>query len=77
MFNRESTRRSSGVSIISVLVVVWLLIGLLAAGQRHYFGGSTANCAKIGTITLTVLAGPLNYVGANPKIKCHTPQPSR
>jgi hypothetical protein len=63
--------------VIALLVVVWLVIGALAAGQRHYFSGSSANCAKVGTITLTVLAGPLNYVGANPKIKCHTPQPSK
>jgi hypothetical protein len=76
MFDRD-TRRSSGVSIISVLIVVWLLIGVLAAAQRDYFSGSNTNCAKVGTITVTILAGPLNYLGANPKIKCHTPQPSK
>jgi len=26
---------------------------------------------------LTILAGPLNYVGVNPKVKCKTPQPSK
>ena len=26
---------------------------------------------------VTILAGPLNYVGANPKIDCEVPQPSR
>jgi hypothetical protein len=26
---------------------------------------------------VTILAGPLNYVGANPKVACHVPQPSR
>jgi hypothetical protein len=62
--------------VLALVVVIWLVIGALAAGQRHYFSGSSANCAKVGTITVTVLAGPLNYVGANPKIKCHTPQPS-
>jgi len=56
---------------------VWLLIGLAAAGQRHYFSGSDASCAKIGTVLLTVVAGPLNYVGANPKIDCTAPQPSK
>jgi hypothetical protein len=61
----------------TVIVVVWLLIGVLAAAQRGYFSSST-NCAKAGTIAVTVVAGPLNYVGVNPKIKdCRLPQPSR
>jgi hypothetical protein len=58
-------------------VVVWLLIGLAAAGQRSYFKSSSANCAKVGTIVVTIIAGPLNYIGANPKINCNAPQPSR
>ncbi len=62
--------------IIALLLVVWLVIGVIAAVQRHYFSGSSANCAKVGTITVTILAGPLNYVGVNPKIKCSVPQPS-
>jgi hypothetical protein len=60
----------------TALLVIWLLIGVLAAYQRHYFSGSDANCAKLGTIAVTVVAGPLNYVGVNPKIHCSTPQPS-
>jgi hypothetical protein len=61
----------------SILLVVWLVIGAIAAGQRNYYSGSSANCAKAGTITVTILAGPLNYFGANPKIKCQLPQPSQ
>jgi hypothetical protein len=60
----------------SVLVVVWLIIGVIAAGQRHYFSGSDINCAKAGTVAVTIITGPLNYAGLNPKIKCRTPQPS-
>ena len=60
----------------SVLIVIWLVIGFLAAFQRDYFSGKEANCAKAGTIAVTVVAGPLNYLGANPKIKCKAPQPS-
>jgi hypothetical protein len=60
-----------------VLVLIWLLIGVVAAAQRDYFSGSDANCAKLGTIAVTVAAGPLNYVGVNPKVKCQLPQPSR
>jgi len=61
----------------TLLLVVWLIIGAVAAGQRNYYSGSSANCAKAGTITVTILAGPLNYVGVNPKIKCQLPQPSQ
>ena len=61
----------------SLLLVIWLIIGAVAAGQRNYYSGSSANCAKAGTITVTILAGPLNYFGVNPKIKCQLPQPSQ
>jgi hypothetical protein len=62
--------------ILSVLIVVWLVIGLFAGLQRHYYDGSVS-CARAGTIAATVVAGPLNYVGANPKVHCSVPQPSR
>jgi membrane protein YdbS with pleckstrin-like domain len=55
----------------AVIVVIWLLIGAIAAGQRHYYSTSSANCAGAGTIAVTILAGPLNYIGANPKLSCH------
>lgn len=60
----------------AALVVVWLIIGLIAAAQRDYFSGSRPSCTKVGTVAVTIVAGPLNYVGANPKITCETPQPS-
>jgi hypothetical protein len=60
----------------AVVLVVWLVIGAVAAGQRHYYSGS-ASCVKVGTIVLTIAAGPLNYFGVNPKISCTAPQPSR
>ncbi len=60
-----------------MVVVVWLAIGALAAGQRGYFGSEPANCAGAATVVVTVLAGPLNYLGVNPKVTCPTvPQPS-
>jgi membrane protein YdbS with pleckstrin-like domain len=64
------------VRIGAVIIVIWLLIGAIAAGQRGYFSGSETNCAELGTVALTVVAGPLNYVGANPKVECELPQPS-
>jgi hypothetical protein len=60
----------------SLVLIVWLIIGAIAGGQRHYYGNSDPNCAKAGTIVVTVLAGPLNYVGVNPKVACKAPQPS-
>jgi hypothetical protein len=63
--------------IAAGLVVVWLIIGAIAAGQRHYYNGSEASCVKLGTTALTIVAGPLNYVGVNPKISCKAPQPSK
>jgi len=27
-------------------------------------------------IIVTIIAGPLNYLGVNPKVTCSTPQPS-
>ena len=62
----------------SVLVLVWLLIGLLAAFQRDYFSDKRTNCAETSTIVVTTVAGPLNYVGVNPKVKdCDVPEPSK
>lgn len=66
-----------GTSIFGVLVVIWLVIGAIAAGQRGYYGDEEANCAEVGTILVTIAAGPLNYVGANPKVDCELPEPSR
>lgn len=61
----------------SVVLVIWLVIGAIAAGQRHYYSSGSQNCAGAGTVLVTILAGPLNYVGVNPKVSCHLPQPSR
>ena len=63
--------------ILSVLLVIWLVIGAIAAGQRHYYSKDAAtSCASASTIVVTILAGPLNYVGVNPKLACHLPTPS-
>ena len=65
-------------SIGSTLVTIWLIIGLIAAFQRDYFTSDIKNCGDAGTIIVTVVAGPLNYLGVNPKVKdCDTPQPSQ
>ena len=61
----------------SVLIVVWLVVGVIAAGQRGYYDGSVGSCTKVGTIVVTILAGPLNYLGVNPKVDCTLPTPSK
>ena len=59
----------------SIVLAVWLIIGAIAGAQRHYYSDSSVTCAKAGTVAVTIIAGPLNYVGVNPKIAC--PKPSR
>ena len=54
----------------SVILVIWLVIGLIATIQRGYFSDKVS-CATAGTVVVTVLAGPLNYIGVNPKLSCH------
>ncbi len=61
---------------ISAIVLVWLLIGVLAAYQRDYFKSGDTSCATAANIAVTVIAGPLNYAGVNPKVHCNMPQPS-
>jgi ABC-type dipeptide/oligopeptide/nickel transport system permease subunit len=60
----------------TLVLVIWLVIGAIAGGQRHYYNGSVDSCAKAGNIALTIVAGPLNYFGVNPKTSCTTPKPS-
>ena len=60
----------------SVLLIVWLVVGGFAAGQRGDYHAA-GNCSKASTAAVTILAGPLNYLGVNPRIHCTTPQPSR
>lgn len=61
----------------SAILVIWLIIGAIAGAQRHYYSGSIASCTKASSILVTILAGPLNYVGVNPKVECKVPQPSQ
>ena len=64
--------------LVSLLVLLWLIVGAIAAGQRGYYSSSDTNCASLGTVALTIVAGPLNYLGVNPKVtNCELPQPSQ
>ena len=57
--------------ILALIVTAWLVIGIVASGQRGYFGNDQAVSCKTGAdIALTTLIGPLNYLGVNPKVDC-------
>lgn len=64
--------------LLGMLLVVWLVIGAVAAFQRGYFSDDRdVNCKTTGDTVLTVVAGPLNYMGVNPKVDCRVPEPSK
>ena len=60
--------------LIGFVALVWLLIGVLAAWQRGYLTDVNPDCGAAATIALNVLAGPLNYVAADPQVgECKLP----
>src|SRR4051794_31867513 len=60
----------------AVIVVIWLVIGALAAYQRNYFSSEPTNCAQFTTVLLTIAVGPLNYLGVTPGVESPPlPQP--
>lgn len=78
MWTSRRARTARTGRIGTVLLLVWLAIGAIAAGQRGYFTNGDTSCASAGTIVVTVVAGPLNYLGVNPQIQCpRLPQPSQ
>ena len=71
-----AVRTRSRTSLATIVLVVWLLIGVAAAFQRGYFGSAQPSCSRVGSAALTIIAGPLNYLGLDPEIGCSVPQPS-
>ena len=68
--------RTTGIG--GLIVVIWLIIGAIAAGQRGYFSNDDTNCAEASSTIVTIIAGPLNYFGVNPKVDCpEVPEPSQ
>ena len=69
-------------NLIGIVVVIWLVIGVLAAFQRGYLTDKKdVSCHSFGDTAVTIVAGPLNYLGVNPKVDCNVdnvdvPQPS-
>ncbi len=59
------------------VLIIWLLIGVLAANQRHWYDKTEGNdCSKALNSGISIVAGPLNYVGVHPNVGCKVPQPS-
>jgi hypothetical protein len=69
--------REVTVRIRTYVPVVWLIVGAIAAGQRHDYSDAPTSCNSAATVAVTIVAGPLNYVGVDPKLSCHVPQPSK
>jgi hypothetical protein len=63
------------VHIGSVILLIWLVIGGFAAGQRGDYK-EAFTCSGAATAATTILAGPLNYTGVDPHINCTAPHPS-
>ncbi len=62
--------------LIGLLVIVWLVVGAVAAVQRGYFTHATQNCASAGTIAVTVIAGPSTISAPTPRsrtVMCPSP----
>jgi hypothetical protein len=57
-------------SFLFILVIIWFILGASAAHDRGYFDAGDRDCQFIGSALLTVVAGPLNYVGLHPRAYC-------
>jgi hypothetical protein len=63
----------------TLIIFVWLVIGAIAGSQRGYYVSRSPlgfGCTGSATIAVTILAGPLNYIGVRPSIACNWPSPS-
>ena len=40
--------RRTGVRALALILLLWLIIGAIAAGQRHYFSGGTRTAPRSG-----------------------------
>lgn len=56
---------------LMLIVIVWFVLGISAAHDRGYFDANARRtCSFVGSASLTVIAGGLNYVGVHPKAFC-------
>ena len=60
-------------ALMGVLCLTWAVVGAYAGEQREIYGQGISCDAAI-TTAATVAAGPLNYYGVDPALRC--PEPS-
>ena len=58
-------------TFLMIMVIAWFILGASAANDRGYFSaGYPRTCTTVGTASLTVIAGGINYIGVHPKAAC-------
>ena len=58
-------------TFVMIVVIVWFVFGVSAAHERGFFDTNEArSCSFVGSAALTVIAGPLSYVGVHPHAYC-------
>ncbi|HEX3929887.1 MAG TPA: hypothetical protein VHW64_04245 [Nocardioides sp.] len=58
-------------NILLLLAIVWFVLGASVANDRGFFDAHTnRNCNFIGSAMLTVVVGPVNYLGVHPRAHC-------
>jgi hypothetical protein len=58
-------------TFLMIVVIIWFVLGASVANDRGYFDTSKPrNCSFVGSAMLTVVAGPINYLGFHPRAVC-------
>jgi hypothetical protein len=58
-------------TFLMIMVIVWFVLGAAVANDRGYFDTSAPrDCTFVGSGLLTVVAGPINYLGVHPRAVC-------
>ncbi len=58
-------------NFLFLMMIVWFVLGASAAHDRGYFNAHLPRtCSFVGSASLTVIAGGLNYAGIHPRADC-------
>jgi hypothetical protein len=58
-------------TFLMIMVILWFVLGASVAHDRGYFDTDNARtCSFVGSGMLTVVAGPINYIGLHPRAVC-------
>jgi hypothetical protein len=61
----------------SVLLILWMFVGAIAAAQRHYYNGSDTNCVRTGHDRCDDYRGPAQLDRRESEDLMQTPQLSK